>query len=207
VSNIKLSILIPSIPSRFDKMKSLYNRLLIECEKLPIEILCLVDNKKRSIGEKRDALVQIAKGQYLTILDDDDNFFEGYAKEIIDAINLNYYFDIITFTQKATIDGKSFLVDFSLAHKENEELKLNDEGEYSNIKRLPFHCCIWKTSIAQSERFASVNFGEDWDWCKRLIPKCKTEYKINKVLHHYIFNSQTTEASTESNEVWVNPNN
>jgi hypothetical protein len=199
----KLSILIPSIPSRFEKMQNLYNRLLIECENLPIEILCLVDNKKRSIGEKRDALVQLAKGDYLTILDDDDDFFEGYAKEILEGISWNV--DVICFKQKSTLDGKSFYVDFSLTNK-NETAQLDDNENYVDIKRLPFHCCVWRTKIAQSERFSNVSYGEDWDWCKRLIPKCKNEYKVNKVLHHYIFNSETTEAPTESNKVWVNPN-
>jgi hypothetical protein len=199
----KLSILIPSIPSRFEKMQNLYNRLLVECENLPIEILCLVDNKKRSIGEKRDDLVQLAKGDYLTILDDDDNFFEGYAKEILEGIGWGV--DVVCFKQEATLDGKSFYVDFSLKY-ENEPAKLDNNENYIDIKRLPFHCCVWKSSIAKSERFASVGYGEDWDWCKRLIPKCKNEYKVNKVLHHYIFNSETTEAPIESNDVWDNPN-
>lgn len=204
-NNPKLSILIPSIPSRFEKMQNLYNRLLIECKNLPIEILCLVDNKKRSIGEKRDDLVQLAKGEYLTILDDDDDFFDGfYASKIIEAIKEKK--DVITFEQLCSLDGKSFIVDFDLFHKENEPAEIDEFGEYIDIKRLPFHCCVWKTSIAQSERFANVGYGEDWDWCKRLIPKCKTQTKIDFILHRYIFNSQTTEAPTESNEVWVNPN-
>jgi hypothetical protein len=202
--NPKLSILIPSIPSRFEKMQNLYNRLLIECENLPIEIVCLIDNKKRSIGEKRDALVQLAKGDYLTILDDDDDFFKGYAKEIIAAINFDV--DVVTFKQKCSLDDGGFYVDFDLFHKVNEVAKKEINFGYIDIKRLPFHCCVWRTSIAQSERFANVGYGEDWDWCKRLIPKCKTQHKINKILHHYIFNSQTTEAPTESNDVWVNPN-
>lgn len=202
--NPKLSILIPSIPSRFDKMFNLYNRLLVECKELPIEILCLVDNKIRSIGEKRNDLVQLAKGEYLTILDDDDSFFEGYAVEILKAIESNA--DVITFNQKCTLDGESFFVNFSLYNECNEPAKFDNEGNYLNIKRLPFHCCVWKSNIAKSETFASVSYGEDWHWCKRLIQKCETECHIDKVLHHYIYNSQTTQASTESNEVWVNPN-
>lgn len=200
----KLSILIPSIPSRFRKMTNLYSKLLVECEDLPIEILCFLDNKKRSIGEKRNDLVQLAKGEYLTILDDDDDFFEGYAKEIIEAIKSKA--DVITFNQKCTLDGKSFFVDFDLFHKENEPVKKDENNNYLNIKRLPFHCCVWKSNIAKSEIFANVGYGEDWHWCERLIPKCKTQYKINKVLHHYIFNSKKTEAPTETNEIWRNPN-
>jgi hypothetical protein len=118
--NPKLSILIPSIPSRFEKMQKLYNRLLIECENLPIEILCLIDNKKRSIGEKRDALVQLAKGEYLTILDDDDDFFEGYGNEIIAAIRFDV--DVVTFNQKCTLDRESFFVYFDSRVCKNEEL-------------------------------------------------------------------------------------
>ena len=202
----KLSILIPSIPSRVGDLLALYAKLQIDVITLgvDVQILTLMDNRKMSIGAKRDALVQAASGEYLAFIDDDDTYFEEYLSSILPALESKP--DVVTFKQLNTIDGKQFYVNFSLHHEYNEEAKIDKNGNYHDIERLPFHVCIWKSEIAKTERFKSVNYGEDWDWAKRLIPKCNTEVHINKVLHHYIFNSQTTEASTESNEVWQNPN-
>jgi hypothetical protein len=283
---IKLSILIASIPSRFEMMQKLYNKLLKEVGDLPIEILCFIDNKKRSIGKKREALVQLAKGEYVSFIDDDEDYFEGYAQKILEAIESKS--DVITFKQKCTINGKSFLVDFSTEYNNenarfitigyydshlqkiqenlqskfnktenildensnekqvklvlidskyieenyytdgvNEKILSNEENiymdeenekiflltnsldfkkekKYINIKRQPFHICAWKSEIAKSELFSDVGYSEDWDWCKRLIPKLKSEFKINEVLHHYIFDDKITEAPTETNEIWTN---
>ena len=54
---ILLSILIPSIPSRFEMVRALVEKLELQIGDLPVEILVFLDNKRRSIGMKRDALV------------------------------------------------------------------------------------------------------------------------------------------------------
>jgi hypothetical protein len=250
---IKLSILISSIPSRLVMMNNLYNRLLKEVGDLPIEVLCFIDNKKRSVGKKRESLVQLAKGEYLSFIDDDEDFFDGYATKIFEAIQ--YQTDVITFKQKVSLNGESFLVDFSLENpneqtktiavgkysdshffnlpeqdvsnikyetildndkevivyncfdsiymnKSDTQIFLNTkskrtfltENKYANIKRLPFHVCAWKSEIAKSELFIDINYGEDWDWCKKLLLKTKTEFKINETLHHYIYDDNISEA-------------
>ena len=199
----KLSILIPAIPSRFEQAKHLYSRLVYFAGDRPVEILMFMDNKRRSIGEKRDALVRAANGEYLAFLDDDDDFFAHYITELLKGCDSGA--DVITFKQKCTIDGKSFIVDFDLNHKENEEAKMIND-EYIDIKRRPFHICAWKSEIAKKSKFADVGYGEDWDWCRRLLTRTKTQYKIDEVLHHYVFDSSVTEAPTESNSVWNNPN-
>ena len=56
---IQLSILIPSIPTRFNKAKALYDKILSMVGDKQIEILMLTDNKKRTIGEKREALKNV----------------------------------------------------------------------------------------------------------------------------------------------------
>ena len=66
---MRLSILIPSIPSRFDKLIATYEHLLILCEGKDIEVLAFTDNKKRTIGQKRDALVQMSNGKYVMFVD------------------------------------------------------------------------------------------------------------------------------------------
>lgn len=200
---ILLSILIPSIPSRYLKAMKLFNFLQAQTEMLspynntiPVEILLFTDNKKRSIGQKRDALVQSAKGKYLTFVDDDDSVNEDYVYEIIKAIKEGKGEDVIVFRQQATIDGVKGIIDFDI---KNENKEFNCLGI---TKRKPFHVCAWKSSIAKEHRFADINFGEDWHWCKRVLHNVHTQKKINKVLHYYIYDSKITEASTGKNEVF-----
>ena len=52
--NVLCTIMILSIPSRIEKnLLPLYNKLLQQSEQYPeVEILCLIDNKKMSIGTK-----------------------------------------------------------------------------------------------------------------------------------------------------------
>ena len=77
---IKLSILIPSIPSRFRRFQKLFEKINAQATN-EVEILGLFDNKKRSIGHKRDALVQMSKGEYVCFCDDDDDVSEKKAKK------------------------------------------------------------------------------------------------------------------------------
>lgn len=204
MGQIKLSILIASIPSRFDLMQKLYSELQREVGDRQIEILCFIDNKKRSIGYKRDALLDIACGDYIMYIDDDEDFFEDYIKDVYDATSLDV--DIITFKSKCTVNGKSCIVDMDLNNPINEEVKEDGDGNFIDVKRRPFHVCAWRRSLAIKEHFPDVGYGEDWDWCSRVLNYVKTQHKIDKVLHHYIFNSAITEAPTQSNKVWKNPN-
>ncbi len=91
----RLSILIPSIPSRFERAIKLYNEILAMCEGLDIEVLMLTDNKKRTIGEKREALKNLSKGKYFMFVDDDDSLLS--IKEIYEATEKDV--DVITFWQ------------------------------------------------------------------------------------------------------------
>lgn len=193
---IIFSILIPSIPSR---LQQFLIPLIQKLEKQirgrdDVEILTLLDNKQRSIGEKRDDLVQLAKGTYLAFVDDDDDVSDDYIESICSAILNNSDIDVFVFKQQASVNGSAFIVDFDIRHS-NEQAEIDIEGKYKNINRLPFHICIWKSEIAKSERFFHCSYGEDWDWCKRLIPKVVNQHRIEKCLHFYKFDDSVTEAS------------
>lgn len=183
-----ISILIPTIPSRIGMFEKLFNKLNDQaCNHLAnVEILALFDNKRRTIGQKRDALVQLAKGKYIAFCDDDDDVSNDYIKELLKAIE--YEPDVVTFKQQAIINGEESIIDFDLNNK-NEPFSVNKV-----TRRKPFHVCAFRSVIAKRYRFNDTNYGEDWDWCKRVLKDVKTQYKINKVLHTYIFDSKITEA-------------
>jgi glycosyltransferase involved in cell wall biosynthesis len=97
----QLSILIPCIPSRFEKAQKLIDKLQAQIVDKNVEIICLIDNKLKSIGEKRDNLVQVCNGKYFMFIDDDDdidNLDDVYEKTFlnVDVIFKSHSADIHT---------------------------------------------------------------------------------------------------------------
>lgn len=195
-----LSILIPSIPSRFSKALDLYHKINDMVGDKHIEVLMLTDNKKRSIGAKRNALKNISIGKYFMFVDDDDVLLS--LNEIYDHIQQGV--DVITFKQRCTnADGSEFIVTFGLGNP--VEHSSNGLGGYTNVRRPPFHVCVWHEKFKHID-FADVNYSEDWQFVQAANAIAASSAHIDKILYSYNFNSDLTEASTENNAVWSNPN-
>jgi hypothetical protein len=81
----------------------------------------------------------------------------------------------------------------------------DEDGFLGDIKRPPYHMCLWRREIAQSEAFnpvygANGQSSEDIDWLMRLYPKIQTEHHIEDALHGYIYSSQTTTSLVPQDE-------
>lgn len=220
MSEVLLSIVIPSIPERFEKACALFNKLQAQVNNRltqpgQVEIIMFTDNRRRSIGKKREACVQLANGKYVALLDDDDDVSDEYIYQLVKEINVarrlfieedEYQMpDVICFKSKVTDKFGKYIVDMDLTHTENQQPSKDQCDRYQDIKRTPWHVCAWRTDLAKSVPFADVGYGEDWHWVKQLIEKATTQIKINEVLHYYFDNPETSAAPTHSNEVWNNP--
>ena len=188
---MKLSVLIPAIPERLNKAKVLYDRLEHQIGDKDVEVLLFMDNMKRTIGEKRNDLKNLVNSEYFGFVDDDDNISDDYIDEILKAIEKKP--DVVTFKQQSSINGKPFIVTFGLEN-ENEPAQGDDKGGYVDVKRKPFHVCIWKTSLVQVIKFPSKQYGEDWDWAKFACERSKKEIHIDKILHYYNWDAKETRA-------------
>ena len=92
-SEIKFSILMLSIPERIESMTAAVKHLQEQADAVgqgkAVEILVLLDNRSKSISEKRNDLLQIARGKYIAFLDDDDAVSKDYMSKILTAIDEN----------------------------------------------------------------------------------------------------------------------
>jgi glycosyltransferase involved in cell wall biosynthesis len=202
---IKFSVLMLSIPSRIESMSAAVKHLQEQADATgqgeSVEILVLLDNRSKSISEKRNDLLRMARGRYVAFLDDDDAVNKDYIISILKAIDENDV-DCITFNQWCSIDGEPMDVEFGIGNPHGQ-LWRDEDGFLGNIKRPPYHMCVWKRSIAQSEVFKPLigangqSYGEDIDWLMRLYPKVQTEHHIQDQLHGYIYNSNTTTSLVE----------
>lgn len=188
-----LSILVPTIPSRFAMAERLVKSIEEQIGDLPVELLYLGDNKRRSVGLKRDALIQLAQARFLCFADDDDFLHPNFCSEIVAAIRSNPDVDVVVFNQHATINGKKFTVRFGLEY-ENEQAQMGPDGEYYDIKRPPYHICAWRSALAQKYRAPDRSYGEDWIWIQQLLTEAKTQTRIEAILHTYRYDDRISEA-------------
>lgn len=198
-SEIKLSILMLSIPERIESMKAAVQHLQEQADAIgrgkAVEILVLLDNRSKSISEKRNDLLQMARGKYIAFLDDDDAVSKDYMSKILTAIDGNDV-DCISFNQWCSLNGEPMDVEFGIGNPHGQ-LWRDEDGFLGDIKRPPYHMCLWRRDIAVTEPFNPVygqngQSSEDIDWLMRVYPKIQTEHHIDDALHGYIYSSETT---------------
>ena len=194
---ILLSILTASIPERADKLEMLTERIAAQIGDLPVEHLVFLDNRKRTIGAKRDALLRIARGTFIAYVDDDDTVSHDYVASLVDAIKIaitptfsqtDHRVDVITFDQFARVDEAAAKIVFGL-RQENQPFIPDTE-----VLRAAWHVCAWRRSVAILSHFPESNYGEDWAFAEPLNRIARASIHLDKVLHYYRFNSATTAA-------------
>jgi len=189
---ILLSILTASIPERADKLEMLTEKITAQIGDLPVEHLVFLDNRKRTIGAKRDALLRIARGTFIAYVDDDDTVSPDYVASLVEAIkttaSLNDQVDVITFAQFARVDKACAKIVFGL-RQENQPFVPDTE-----VLRAAWHVCAWRRSVAILSHFPESNYGEDWAFAEPLNRIARASIHLDKVLHYYRFNSATTAA-------------
>jgi hypothetical protein len=189
-----LSILTPTIPGREKQLHALQTRIEAQSSAPrssgQVEHLILSDNRKRSIGAKRQALLDIARGQYIAFVDDDDDIADGYVEELLAAAASGA--DVITFMQAATYNGKKSVVDF----------QLRQGDQYFNpggiTIRDAWHVNAWRRSRVAHCKFGETNYGEDLTWCLQARRMAETTVHIPKILHFYRHDAATTAAPEPS---------
>lgn len=194
---MKLSILVPSVAERrntflpkcLDILYGQLESLSIEQQKC-VEVLFLIDNKERMLGSKRNNLIDIAQGEYIVFVDDDDRIEADYIASLLTAIESKA--DVITFLASVSLNGDSA----KICHYSNKYTK--DYNTNDTYHRLPNHICCVKKEIALKVPFLNIKNGEDSAYSKQLKPHLRTQNEINRVLYHYDYNEKTTVAQEDS---------
>tara|TARA_R110000796_G_scaffold205079_2_gene321111 strand:- start:72 stop:617 length:546 start_codon:yes stop_codon:yes gene_type:complete len=167
-----------------------------------VEILSIMDNKSFGISEKRNELLKLARGSHLTWIDDDDDVAENYVDRLVETIERNPEVDVISFNQVCYLEGIEARVFAQMGNPHEQVVPCPiDPTRYKDTLRPPYHWCVWKTSLAQSEDFKSdvlipgSDVGEDIDWLTRLYPKVKNSIYLDKdVLHIYRYSRAVSES-------------
>ena len=178
---MKLSILICSLERR----KQLLGRLLFELDKQKnndVEIITSIDNGIATLGSKRNKLLQQAKGDYISFIDDDDLISENYVKNILLATENK--------PDCCSLEGVIFR-DMNNPKRFVHSLRYNSWYEQCGIYyRCPNHLNAVKREIASRVGFPEINSGEDRDFSTKLYSLLQTECYINNCMYYYLFNTK-----------------
>lgn len=186
-----LTICIPSLPSRMDKLIKLYTKLNQQSFDYgkKVEIISLLDNKNMSVGKKRKNLFNIASGLYVCQIDDDDDVVDDFISTLIPIIENNKKEEVISYDQDCSIDGRKLKVVSSI------HFPTTDSFTYSDIMyRYPWHWCCWRNDIAKLGNFYDCNGIEDSIFPNSLKNKVSNEIKLNKIMCYYNFDTDKTES-------------
>ena len=182
-----LSLLIPTTQSRMEMTMSLVDSILDQVEQGNyiglVEIIPLWDNGEKTIGTKRNELIQMATGKYIAFVDSDDELATNYIELLMDGIAQDT--DCCSLRGIYTQDGgKEYLFEHSIKYPVWETVD-------ATIKYLrpPNHLNCIKKEIANQFKFPEIMHGEDRVWSDAIKASglIKTEHYIDSVLYHYKF--------------------
>lgn len=203
---MKISILIPTIPSRESSLNNLLKILLpqmstftsskdydnnitiLKYHNFDVEIIVYSDNKKITTGEKRNRLLKIAKGKYIVYIDDDDEIPDYYIREMLKACDSDS--DCFAINGKMTTDGQKEIKWRLSKDYDNVTIKENGVDVYL---RKTNHITGVKRELALLAPFPNKSNAEDKGYSDALNPFLKTEYKIELPMYHYKFSTKNKE--------------
>jgi glycosyltransferase involved in cell wall biosynthesis len=200
--------MIAAIPERFHSVQPLLYSLLEaqSVARMPdVELLYFMDSRKRPVGAKRNDLLAMARGEYVSFIDDDDEVASDYVRRIHDTIvsarKSDPRADVICFPQRATLKphGVTHECTYSLAHwrdRKPEERRQLAHGSDANTllwSGPPAHTMAWRRETIGDTRFPNKTFGEDVDWVNAVCAKATTEIVLTGApLYFYKFDEERT---------------
>lgn len=178
----KLTIGIPTLPERIDKLKRLLDQLSPQIEGYNVQIIYYGDNRKVGLGQKRRDIYFSAHASncdYLVFIDDDDEIAPDYVSELFKAIERQP--DLINFKMEVRLPEGNKITEFSKDF-DNEDLP-------NGYKRKSHTLMCWKFSVIHPKHYApsEMQFGEDTYYAYGMDGKAQTEINIDKVLYYYNF--------------------
>lgn len=181
-----LSILVCSLTCRAMIIQTLLSYLLPQIT-VDVELLIAADNGEKSTGEKRNELLEIATGNYIVFIDDDDVVSPKYISLVLAAISTNP--DVVGIHLIMTNKGRPGS-ECRTYHSLKYRTWYDEPDPQSPGRRMyfrnPNHLNPVKRELALAVKFPTINTGEDHDYSKRLLPLLKTETYIEKPIYFYL---------------------
>lgn len=206
---MKLALLIPTIKGREDYLNRLLSILKPQCkgyenknivceldyeyeisEYKEVILIILKDDRKMTIGAKRNLLMQLAiksGASHRAFIDDDDTVSDDYIELNMPGVRGN--FDCNSLVGVYSVNGNVNPNKHIFLHSLKYTHWYEDEKHYY---RNPNHLNVVKIDLIKDIKFQEKNFGEDGCWSEDLAKAgvLKNEYEITKPFYNYLFRSK-----------------
>ena len=184
-----LSVLIASVPRRIPMpFSALFTKLCHQAEGWPVEVLGFADNRRRTLGEKMNDLLALARGRYTVFVDDDDDVEAFFISYIVKTIMQNPEVDVINYRIRVSLpDGDGYV--YPALENPNEEF-----GYDKITLRKPLQTSVWRAALSKAAKWPSGQYNVDAAWGAQLWAVAKTQAYIPETLYHYRRTTTPTEA-------------
>ena len=182
---VLLSILVPTLVERDEVFARLHANLSAQIRRNGlvnrVEIDSLRDNRERTTGDKRNALIASAAGEFIVFVDDDDDVHDDYIAVIASALLMHEGVDCL---------GIRGVVDFrgkwprQFVHSTRYREYATRGGVYC---RPPYILNPMRRDIASRFAFADVSYAEDAEWALRIARAgaLQTEHMLEPIVYRY----------------------
>jgi glycosyltransferase involved in cell wall biosynthesis len=177
-NEILLSILVPTMPGRERKLAFLLENLDAQVRRPDVELLVLRDNRSLTIGAKRNKLVQIARGEYVAFVDDDDAVAPDYVDALCIALLCDRP-DLLCFTAVVRGHGPEKPCRFDPSFR--------DENLPHEYRRRPNHLMVWRRTLTASVPWPDVSHREDALWAEAVARVPARAVTLDRALYTYQF--------------------
>ena len=188
MTNPSWTICIATNPWRCKELERLMGVLQPQVDKYKgkIEVLIFFNNFEYSLGYLRQCLIEEAKGEYVSHIDDDDMVPEDFCDTIMPLLDgVDYIGFQVDFYDKGV---KMKPVYHSLKYSTWYE---DETGYYRGVT----HLNPLRRELALEAGFPTqYNIGEDAEWARRVI--AKTEHVIDKPMYIYWHEAKNSVAYT-----------
>jgi SAM-dependent methyltransferase len=173
-----LSILIPTLYDRAEKFSQL---MMILGKQLTgeVELLTNIDDRTKTVGRKRQELLERSSGEYVVFVDDDDVIADDYVGSILTVLASKP--DTVGFKAKieSLKNGKVCDVYYSIKYQYNTP-EVNGA-----LYRGTAHLTPIRRDIALRIGYKDISVNEDYLFSEQAVKLCKTEVLIDKFLYFY----------------------
>jgi hypothetical protein len=184
VTPLLFSILVPTVDGREVKLARLLSVLAPQvAARDDVEMLVLPDPRVMSIGDKRNRLVALAGGQYVSFVDDDDQVTTDYVSSIVEGLGSRP--DLLCFQVLVRGHGRERLCRYHPA--------LRHADLPTEYHRKPNHLMVWRRELVQP--FPALSFGEDTAWAEKMAGLAKSVVIIDRPLYTYQFDPRDNSAT------------
>lgn len=180
----RFTICLATVENRAALFAMLHAEVLRQAEGRNVEVLVACDAKQISIGNKRQNLLEQAKGDYLAFIDDDDWVAPTYVDDILTALESNP--DCVGFKITCTTNGKN--PESAITSMRYPQWREYHDG-YDHCRSI-YHKSPHRRDIGLKVGFPDLRYGEDRSYSEGLMRHMKTESFVDKVLYYYRYRSE-----------------